>query len=69
MKFNGVEVVYIFGHEIYKGKTTTNRDTKEFTDYIEKIVRYCATELQIALPDPSDRYFEQFFEQYKHFIK
>ena len=69
IKFLGLEAKQVLDGAVYRGKSTTKLDTKQFTDYIEKIVRFASTELSIALPDPNDKYFNDFYEQYKPFIK
>jgi len=45
-------------------KSTTELDTKQFTDYIEKIIVFASSELGIKLPDPKDLEFEAFKEFY-----
>ncbi len=37
--------------KLEKTISTTKLNTKQFTDYIEKIKRFCASELSIVLPD------------------
>lgn len=48
--------------------STTTLDTKQMTDYINRIIVWAVSELQITLPDPKDKYFEAFYEQYKNYI-
>ena len=56
----------IFGNEsITSTYSTKQLDTKLFTEYIDKIVIFASSELGIILPNPSDKYWEQFYEQYK----
>jgi len=33
-------------------KSTSSLDTKEFADFMEKIIRVCAKELDLVIPDP-----------------
>lgn len=60
--------------KVFAGETTiqltstTELDTAQFTRYIDRIVAFAHSELGIILPNPEDRYFEQFYEQYKDYI-
>ena len=36
-------------------------------NYLDKIQVFVATELAVTLPDPEDRYFEEFLSQYERF--
>jgi hypothetical protein len=56
--------------EIRKKKltSTTELNSKQFTQYLDKIQIFASAELGIKLPDPTDLYFEQFYEQYKDYI-
>jgi hypothetical protein len=52
-------VIVTYGDETYEvRKSTTKLNTKEFTDYLNKIDRWCIMELNIVLPSPSDIYEE-----------
>ena len=55
------------GEEVVKTISTSKLDTKQFTEYLRKIASFSAQE-GIILPDPSDIYFEQFYDQYKHIL-
>lgn len=66
--FLGYADKQIFGSVIRKVRSTSDLDTKQFTDYLEKIKVWAARELGIALPDPKDAYFESFKEIYKNYI-
>lgn len=56
----------VLGNDTIEQKTSTKKlDTKQFTDYINKIVVFASSELGIVLPDPADRLWEQFYERYK----
>lgn len=35
-------------------RSTTDLSTKEFSDYIENIVRWASSEYQVVIPDPND---------------
>ena len=58
----------IFGVEVEVNISTTELDTKEFSEYMDKIHRHMA-EKGISLPQPHDLYYPEFVEQYKHKIK
>lgn len=45
--------------------TSSRLNTKQMTQFLEKIRADAATELGITLPDPQDAFFETFFEEYK----
>lgn len=63
-KYLACDVIEVMGEKVRKIPSTTTLSTQTFTDYIEKIRIYAATELGITLPDPEDRFFEQFEEYY-----
>ena len=44
--------------------TTTNLNTIQFTNYLEKIKIFAATELSITLPLPEERYWHEFYDYY-----
>jgi len=48
--------------------STTKLDTKEFTYYLERIQQFALTDLGIVLPNPKDRFWEEFYQKYKNFI-
>ena len=58
----------MFGDTIRKVRSTSDLDTKQFTDYLEKIKTWSSRELGIALPDPHEAYFESFKEIYQNYI-
>jgi hypothetical protein len=45
--------------------STTTLDTKQFTDYLEKIRKFAHDELNIRLPLPDDKYFDEFYNVYE----
>lgn len=47
--------------EIY---TTTNLDTLQMKQYLDKIQILASTELGITLPDPESKYWQEFYEYY-----
>ncbi len=58
----------IFGQMITRPVSTTSLDTKQFTDYLDRIQQFASAELGIVLPDPQSQYWKEFYEQYKNFI-
>lgn len=67
-KFLPVKYGVLGGERTERLTSTTELDTVQFTGYTDRIVAFASSELGIVLPNPEDRYFEQFFEQYKGFI-
>lgn len=55
--FLGVEVSEFGGQRIAKVKSTTTLNTEEFTEYLNNIEAFAATELGIILPHPDDRLY------------
>ena len=55
--YNPVDVIEIT-------KSTKFFDTKEMTDYIDKIIRFAATELDIHIPEPGGLTEEQYVQAY-----
>lgn len=51
-KFLPVRVVEIGGESQVVERTTTKMSTKEFSEFMDLIDRYCATELGLYLPQP-----------------
>jgi hypothetical protein len=46
------------GKQIKQDKSTSRLNTKEFTEYLERIDRFSVQELGIMLPSPEDIYYE-----------
>lgn len=44
--------------------TTSKLNTKQMSDFMNKVQADAAGELGIQLPIPEDRYFEEFYQQY-----
>jgi hypothetical protein len=63
-KFLGIEEVEIFGVKQLRIKSTPDNDTKEFTDYLEKIRLFVAEEQSIYLPSPQMQGYEDFIFTY-----
>jgi len=55
----------ILGKTIKKTVSTRELDSKQFTDYLERIQQFANTELGLILPNPEDLHFIEFYEQYK----
>ena len=53
----------VFGQEI-KTYTTTNLNTIQFKNYLDKIQIFAALDLSITLPDPESQYWDEFVEYY-----
>ena len=60
-KFLGIEVFEIWGERVERLRSTANLDTKQFSDYLDRIQQFASTEMGIILPNPKDQYFEQFY--------
>ena len=56
--------VLVFGEQVEKRPSTTKLNTKEFSEYMEKIRAFCATELAITLLTPDDMLFNEFINSY-----
>lgn len=67
-KFLDQDFIRVFGQQIYITPTTTTLDTKQFTDYLNNIRVFAATELGITLPNPEDAIWAQFHETYNNYI-
>jgi len=67
-KFLGFEEIDVFDHGVFTVKSTTNLNTSQFKEYLDKIQIFISTELGIELPDPQDKYWSEFYETYKYFI-
>lgn len=50
--------------EIYN--TSSKLNTEQMTDFLNKIQADAAQELGIRLPQPEDRFFEAFYQQYNY---
>lgn len=44
------------GEEVSKTKSTTELNSNEFTEYVEKVLKYCAESFGIALQTPEEFY-------------
>jgi len=57
------EDVIVFG-EKRESRSTKNLNTTQFKYYLDHIQVFASTELAIKLPDPKDRYWNEFYEYY-----
>ncbi len=55
-------------YQVIIARSTTGLDTKEMTDYLNRIQQFAGTELGIILPNPEDKHFEEFKTHYENFI-
>ena len=67
-KFLGFSDIHVLGHEVTKVVSSTELDTAQFKNYLDKIQIFVSTELGIELPDPQDRYWSDFYETYKYLL-
>lgn len=58
-------IIYVNNKEEYIYRTSSMLSTIEMSEFMTKIQADAASELGITLPIPDDRYFEEFYEQYK----
>lgn len=68
LKFLGFDTKTLWGTQLYSPVSTKSLDTKQFTDYLERVQAFACAELGIILPNPEDQYWEQFYEQYKNHL-
>lgn len=67
-EFLGRIAVRVLKSEVYPTRSTTTLNTKEFTNYLNKIQVFASAELGIVLPLPNDLHFKAFYEQYKDML-
>ena len=60
-----IKETIVLGKTIKKTVSTSELDSKQFTDYLERIQQFANTELGLILPNPEDLHFIEFYEQYK----
>lgn len=53
-----------WGEEVYD--TSSHLNTKQMTEFLQKIQADAASELGIILPLPADRYYQEFINEYKY---
>lgn len=67
-KFLGGEVITVLNEDISIIVSTTKLDTKQMTDYLNRIQEFASAELGIVLPTPEDLMWADFYERYKNYI-
>jgi hypothetical protein len=60
--------INMFNESLITIKSTTTLTTKQFTEYLEKIVIFASQELGITLPNPDDLKFKEFEEYYSQYL-
>jgi hypothetical protein len=63
-KYMSPKTVNLFGENLYR-LSTTDLDTLQFKGLLDHIQIFASTELAIALPDPNDLRWEEFYDYYK----
>jgi hypothetical protein len=63
-KYLEPEEIIIFNSKVKK-YTTTNLNTVQFKNYLDKIQAFSLSELSITLPNPEDKYWEEFLNYYQ----
>ena len=63
-----VKQVNVLGKTIEKTVSTSELDSKQFTDYLERIQQFANIELGIVLPQPEDLHFAEFYQEYSNRI-
>jgi hypothetical protein len=67
--FLGVTENFVFDkYQVVIPNSTTKLNTKEMTDYLERVQQFANVELGIVLPNPEDLYWEEFYNHYENFI-
>jgi NinB protein len=54
----------VLGREVVLPIHTSNLNTKEFTDYLEKIRMFALNDLSVYLPEPGESSWENFYTHY-----
>lgn len=67
-KFLGFEDVKILDSIVTRVVSTTQKDTLQFKNYLDKIQMFASVELGIALPDPADTFWSEFYGTYKYLL-
>lgn len=58
--------IEIRGRLVHVIRSTTELNTLEMTDYLNKIQADAATEFRIPLPLPADRHYQSFIDEYRN---
>ncbi|MGL5913699.1 MAG: hypothetical protein ACRCZB_05990 [Bacteroidales bacterium] len=66
----GVKTLWILDdrYSVDMVRSTTALDTKEMTDYLNRVQQFANVDLGIILPNPEDLHWEEFYNKYKNFI-
>jgi hypothetical protein len=68
-KYLNFQIIELFDEKLFHTPSTTILDTKQFTDYIEKVRIFALTEVKMQrIPRPEDQDFEQFLNHYEKMI-
>ena len=63
-KYIGVSTKVVFGKTIIKEPTTTNKNTKEFSEYMKSVKHESLHDFNINLPNPDDLGYKEFIDKY-----
>lgn len=67
--FLGMDEHWAFDkYQVIVPRSTSTLDTKQMTDYLERVQQFAATELGIVLPSPEDLQWAEFEAQYSQYI-
>lgn len=66
--FLGYKEYGLFGHKTFSLPSTSALDTKQMSEFMNKVQVWASAEMGILLPVPEDEFFYQFEEQYKNRI-
>lgn len=67
-KFLPIKEKIILGISKLERTSTKKLDTIQFKNYLDKIQVFALSELGCVLPNPEDRYFEEFKSRYENMI-
>lgn len=69
LHFLGQDEHYVFDRwQVVVPRSTTELDTKQMSDYLERVQQFAATELGIVLPNPEDLQWAEFEAHYSQYI-
>lgn len=67
--FLGMDEHWAFNrYQVMVPRSTATLDTKQMTDYLERVQQFAATELGILLPNPEDLQWAEFEAYYSQYI-
>lgn len=67
-QYIGITTKEVLGKMIIIQPTTTDKDTKEFSYYMNKVKSHAFHFFNEALPEPKDLGFSEFYDKYKHIL-